>query len=638
VRLAQPELGGNRGILVGGRHDGSVHGSSRRRRPARDCACEVLSVCEPTVTSPLLFPAPRHLRFDGSGAPANVEPRVVCDPNLPAEGFTLTVAGGGVTITHADDAGARWARALLAQLRHAYPQTMPGLRIEDWPDFPVRGFMLDVSRDRVPTRATLERLVELLGLCRVNHLQLYTEHTFAYAAHETVWRDASPLTPDDVRWLDGLCRARGIELAANQNGFGHMDRWLKHERYRPLAECPGGWQPSAGGLIPPAVLAPSADSLDLVLGLYRELLPCFSSRRINIGCDETFELGKGRSAGEVGRRGRGRVYLDFVARQLAALHDDGREVLFWGDVVRQHPELAGELPRADTVALVWHYEAPGDTPPLPEWVYGILGEFGVTTEAVAGFRSQVPPFVEQGVPFWVCPGTSSWNSLLGRLPNARANLLDAVEVGRAGGAGGVLITDWGDNGHHQPPSVSIAPLVYGAGVAWCRAANASLPLAAVLDRLVFDDAAGTLGAALETSGAVYDRTGLTPVNGSPLHTQLLTGGLALLVELLGTPTSQHLDETLGMLDDARIGVERSRPRCADGETVRRELLQAIRLARHGAWRIARKAGLAAPDVPALRRDLAEAIVEQRACWLLRSRPGGLDDSVARLDETLAGYA
>jgi hypothetical protein len=590
------------------------------------------------VTSPLVFPVPRHLRIEGAGAPACAEPTVEADVGLPAEGFTLTIADGHVRITRADAAGERWARDVLAQLRRAHPDALPGLRLEDWPDFPVRGYMLDVSRDRVPTRATLASLVDLLARCRVNHLQLYTEHTFAYAEHETVWCDASPLTAADVTWLDARCRERGIELAANQNGFGHMDRWLKHARYRHLAECPDGWQPSAGGAMPPAVLVPGADSLALVLGLYRELLASFTSRRINIGCDETFELGKGRSADAVGRLGRGRVYLDFVSRQMAALHRDGHEVLFWGDVVRQHPELAGELPRADTVALVWHYEAPTERAPLPDWVYDILGEFGVTRDGIAGFRSQVLPFVERGVPFWVCPGTSSRNSLLGRLPNARANLLDAAEVGRAGGAGGFLITDWGDNGHHQPPSVSVAPLVYGAAVGWCRAANENLPLAAVLDRLVFEDDAGTLGAALETSAAVYDRTGLTPVNGSPLHTQLLTGGLALLVELLGTPTAAHLDETLGMLDDARIGVERSRPRCADGDVVRRELLQALRLARHGAWRIARKAGLAAPDAVALRRDLAEAIDEQCACWLLRSRPGGLEDSVARLRETLAGYA
>jgi len=69
----------------------------------------------------------------------------------------------------------------------------------------------------------------------------------------------------------------------------------------------------------------------------------------------------------------------------------------------------------------------------------------------------------------------------------------------------------------------------------------------------------------------------------------------------------------------------------------RELQQAARLARHGAFRITRAAGFPCPSDAELRRDLAEAIAEQRACWLLRSRPGGLEDSVARLEATLRTY-
>ena len=87
----------------------------------------------------------------------------------------------------------------------------------------------------------------------------------------------------------------------------------------------------------------------------------------------------------------------------------------------------------------------------------------------------------------------------------------------------------------------------------------------------------------------------------------------------------------GLLSD----VGRARPGCADGEIVVRELAQALRLARIGAWRLARRAGARAPDDAALRAELAAAIVEQRACWLARARPGGLDDSVARLEKTLA---
>jgi hypothetical protein len=40
----------------------------------------------------------------------------------------------------------------------------------------------------------------------------------------------------------------------------------------------------------------------------------------------------------------------------------------------------------------------------------------------------------------------------------------------------------------------------------------------------------------------------------------------------------------------------------------------------------------------LRDDLSEAIEEQFGCWLERSRPGGLKDSLARLERTLAEYS
>jgi len=98
-----------------------------------------------------------------------------------------------------------------------------------------------------------------------------------------------------------------------------------------------------------------------------------------------------------------------------------------------------------------------------------------------------------------------------------------------------------------------------------------------------------------------------------------------------------LARVVSSLAAARERLADARPRCADGDTVVRELAQAIRLARHGARRMLREAGGAAPSEASLRRDLEEAIEEQRACWRLRSREGGLADSVARLEATLALY-
>src|SRR5438552_10530044 len=102
-----------------------------------------------------LLPMPREMHFTGTSV-ANtrelaIETRV--DPSLPPQGYRLEIMPAKVLIAAADDAGAFHARQTLKQiLRH---ETVPGLRIEDTPDFAVRGVMLDISRDKVPTMATL---------------------------------------------------------------------------------------------------------------------------------------------------------------------------------------------------------------------------------------------------------------------------------------------------------------------------------------------------------------------------------------------------------------------------------------------------------------------------------------------------
>ena len=583
----------------------------------------------------VLLPRPRRLVASaGAGAPRATAAELRSDSALGRDAFHLEIGAGAVRIRHGTGGARRYAEETLRQIRAQSGALLPALRIEDAPDFPVRGVMLDVSRDRVPTRETLARLVGLLALLRLNHLELYTEHTFAYRDHEAVWQGASPLTADDVRWLDALCREHDVELCANQNTFGHMGRWLQHDAYRQRAEAPDGFRTKLGVTLPAGVLEPSADNAAFALSLCRELLSHHTSRRIHIGCDETFELGRGKSRAQVEARGRGRVYLDHLLRLMRPLQQDGCEVLFWGDILRHHPELVPELPKERTIACAWHYEAPQAEPALPGDLLALLGEFGIDRASFAGFTTHVDAFARSGLPYWVCPGSSSWNTLIGRLPNARANLLDAAEVGLARGASGYLITDWGDNGHLQPPSVSFPAFAYGAAVSWCLAANREIGLTAALDGFVFEDEAGLLGGALETLGGVYSGTGKIALNGSPLFTDLLQGGL---LGSFGTPSAAGTRRVIETLDAAIATLGRAEPRCSDGAVVVRELAQAARLARHGAFRIARAAGLPCPSDAELRRDLGDAIAEQRAVWALRARPGGLEDSLARLEATFASY-
>src|SRR5439155_17149515 len=157
------------------------------------------------------------------------------------QGYTLLIRPGEISINGHDAAGLFYGRQTLVQLRRQLRESLPCLRIEDWPDFANRGVMIDISRDKVPTMPTLFALVDSLAELKINQLQLYTEHTFAYRAHREVWKDASPMVPEEIRPLDSYCVERHIELVPNQNSFGHMERWLKHKTYEHLAEKPDGF-------------------------------------------------------------------------------------------------------------------------------------------------------------------------------------------------------------------------------------------------------------------------------------------------------------------------------------------------------------------------------------------------------------
>lgn len=572
-----------------------------------------------------MFPAPR--RVEPLGGPGSLEViDVTLDAGLPAQGYELVVAAAGTTVRHADAAGLRYAQNTLAQL--AGGSRSAAQRIIDHPDFAHRGFMLDIARDRVPTNDTLRWLVDVLAALRYNHLELYMEHTFAYVGHDEVWAHASPLTSEDLRWLDGLCAEHGITLVANQNTFGHMERWLRHDAHRWRAECPDGpTSPFTGRPMSPATLEPTPTNAAFALGLVREVASHVASSMVNIGADEPFELGQGASAAAVAKHGRAAVYLEHLNRLIRPLVAEGHHVLFWGDVLRRHPELVARLPESGATAVVWNYEAPSpDGGLLAGLGPDLLDTLGLPDDAHIGFAAHVRSFVDTGYPFWVAPGTSSWNSLLGRWTNARDNLLDAALVGRAKGAGGYLVADWGDNGHVQPLVTSVLPLAYGAGVAWCAETNAGRDVSSVVDGLV---GAVGIGALLAELGDVHLLSGVTTINGSALFGALDPGRpLALFGK--GTPgghaaTLRVLERALVELGDLPTRIRGQQPEALAGG-----LLAAVRLARHGAWRLARRAGVEVPDDPALAADLAECVALQRTAWLASSRPGGLDDSLRHL--------
>ena len=514
-------------------------------------------------------------------------------------GYSLDITPRGISLDYHDIEGLRAGIATLRQLFREYGKRLPCVRIRDYPDFAKRGVMLDISRGRVPNLSTLKDLTSHLADFKINEFQLYTEHTFAYRDYEPVWRDWGALTGQEILELDAHCRKLGIELVPNQNSFGHLRYWLAYPPLKKLAETDQPWPDQGGAFLRyPATLAPNnPGTIPFLRELYDELLPNFTSDRFNVGCDETWDLGRGQSKKLVERKGKGRVYVDFLKKIYQETSARKKQMMFWGDIILHYPELVKELPK-DVVALNWGYEK--DHP----------------------FDKESAIFAKSKLPFYVSPGTSTWMTLIGRHDNAFVNLQQAAKIGRKHGALGYLNTDWGDGGHPQPLAVSYLPYLLGASVSWCAASFDEKLLVPVANRDIFQDPTGSVGKAALGLGLAHLKLTVTfAPNVTPLGATIAAppperrelfcrDGLKYYARIPGKKIEAALDEIENQRDILRGGApSRKVPEYIGTKLLREELDFAARMAAHSCkfmlWQQAIAAGRTAVAKSMAKRNVAE---------------------------------
>ncbi|MGD0253255.1 MAG: family 20 glycosylhydrolase [Verrucomicrobiota bacterium] len=523
-----------------------------------------------------------------------------CAPQ--SEGYMLTISEDGIEILFRETGGLRAATATLRQIirecarrtdlrsvnsqaRTPVPLRLPCLKIRDWPDFARRGVMLDISRGRVPKLETLLELAEHLADFKINELQLYTEHTFAYRKYKSVWRSWGALTGSEIRKLDARCRELGIDLVPNQNSFGHLRYFLEQPQLKKLAEVSQPYEDESGEFARhPTTLAPNnPGALPFLRGLYDELLPNFSSQFFNVGCDETFDLGLGRSKKLCERIGKGRVYLDFLKKIYHEVSARGKRMMFWGDIILKYPKLIKQLAKIGRADPALRDQDARQRVPAKSDCNLIALNWGY--EANHPFEKEAVQFAKAKILFYVCPGTSTWQTLIGRHDNALANLRAATKAGKKFGAIGYLITDWGDGGHPQPLAVSYLPYLAGAALSWCAKTFDEAKLIPVLSRDVFADSTGKVAEAAFKLGFAHRKLKAKAPNETPLGTVITApppqecelfcrNGLKWFARI----PAKNVCAALMEIEKQCAVLSQAKPKSASGKMFLRELDLAARLA------------------------------------------------------------
>lgn len=353
------------------------------------------------------------------------------------EGYTLTILPDEIKIEGKGVAGAFYGIQTLKQI---FEETsVPCLEIEDTPDMIHRGFYHDVTRGKVPTVATLKGLIDKMAYYKMNELQLYIEHTFPFKEFGDDIEKFGYLTPDEIKELDDYCYDNFIEFVPSIATFGHLFELLSKEGYRHLQVLENYeadrvfWMERMGHhTIDPK----NPESIEIIKSLIDQVLPLFRSDKFNICGDETFDLKRGKYAGE----DTGKLYVEFVMKIIDHLKSRGKKIMMWGDVLLAHPETIDALPR-DIQLLNWYYS---ENP--PEETFETFEKSG---------REQI-----------VCPGVSNWIGFSEWVERANQNIIRMADLGYKHGATGMLNTSWGDYGHLCPLELSMHGFILGAAKSW----------------------------------------------------------------------------------------------------------------------------------------------------------------------------
>ncbi|AHG90566.1 Glycoside hydrolase, family 20, catalytic core [Gemmatirosa kalamazoonensis] len=396
-------------------------------------------------------------RESAAGRAALARAGLAFDAAMTPEGYVLVADGGRVDVVGATSAGVLYGAQTVKQLveGRGTATRVLGARVRDWPAMRWRGFHDDISRGPVPTLEFQKKQIRTFAAYKMNVYSPYFEHTLAYASDPLFAAPGGAVTRAQARELVEYARRYHVEIVPEQEAFGHLHHVLTWEKYTPIGETERG-----------SVLAPEDPrTIPLVTRLFTELDSLFPGRFLHIGADETFDLGRGRTADEVRAQGYGAVYASFVARIASALKPLNRRLVVWGDIASDHPELVPMLPK-DMIAVPWNYDLP-----------------------LASYDKLLQPFRAAGLETWVAPGVSSWNRVYPNNDVALQNIRAFVREGQKAGATGVLNTSWDDFGEGLFNQQWLG-VIFGAAASWQAGDSDPAPALAAYARDFHGDTTG----------------------------------------------------------------------------------------------------------------------------------------------------
>ncbi|MBN2154144.1 MAG: family 20 glycosylhydrolase [Candidatus Lokiarchaeota archaeon] len=365
------------------------------------------------------------------------------------EGYAIEISGGRAAIAAETPRGVFYAITTLVQLAGS-DGLLPECKVLDWPSMEVRGVSDENARGQAGSIEGLKRYCRYIAMLKMNTFQMNLEDMFRSTRHPKSSDDERGCySTEEMRELSDYAAQYFVEVTPIQSTCGHLDNLFFLPEYKHLAEFEN--VAMCFDISNPKVYDYIKDVVE------EEVDSWYLSPSFHMACDESWDVGKGRSQAFVVQKGIGKAYLDHYTRcyeivknALEARHGEGKyRIYIYHDIMIHHPAVLKGLPRKNMVVDVWRYS--------PTEKY-----------------KEVDTILRNGFDFVVSGSVMDFQRIAPSYAVAEKNVINITKYAflqaRAAGTPhsfkGHVVTSWGDFRSENPRDLRMPGYALCASVSW----------------------------------------------------------------------------------------------------------------------------------------------------------------------------
>ncbi len=347
-----------------------------------------------------------------------------------SESYILEINKTGISIKSPTYRGIFYGVNSLIQLIERSSNNLPFCKIIDYPNMQIRGISDDISRGQVSTLENFKKIIENIARYKMNTYMPYIEDVIELSGYPTIGINRGALTKEEIKELHKFAAENFIDIIPIFQTLGHYENILTQPEFLKYAEFPG----AASLDVSNPLIYPFLESM------LKEVFDLFPSEYINIGADESYDVGLGNSKPLAEKSSLAEIHLQHYLKVFDICKKYNKKVMMYSDILLNHPEIIDRLPK-DVIPVDWHYR--------PERDYKSTQKFDK-----AGLKYIVSPTVWN----FVTAFPANYNTF----PNVKNITLSGIKNNSIG----MINSNWGDYGAETFKELIYLGYAYSAACSW----------------------------------------------------------------------------------------------------------------------------------------------------------------------------